>query len=75
MPNIGAARISTANKGQYLALIKKHLDRQIKIDRSRTKKANIKLNKLITSKINLKQTIKNFNYYFIILYYMITIKY
>ena len=44
MPDTGAAYIFTANKRQYLAFIKKHLNRQIKMNRSRAKEANIRFN-------------------------------
>ena len=41
MPNIGAAKVFTAKKGQYVALTKEYLG-QVKINRTRAKKANIR---------------------------------
>ena len=42
MSNTKAARVLTAGKGQCLALIKEHPDKQLKMDRTRAEKANIR---------------------------------
>ena len=42
MPNISAAKVSTAGKEQCLALIKEHLNQQLKMDKNRAGKANIR---------------------------------